>query len=189
VRKGQVIGTLGHSTNTREGLPAERAHLHFEINFMLNPNFRIWYPKHDPKAPPFGNFNGLNLIGLDPAAFYRAYAANRSLNFADYLARQTVAFTVLVGARALPWFAMHPEQVRPADGAPTSYEIGVTAWGLPVTVWPRTEAWRCRLPCLNRVNEAELARGNCRDLVKQTGRGWQLTTDGREWVEILTYGP
>ena len=189
VQKSQVIGTLGHSTNTREGIPTERAHLHFEINFMLNPNFRIWYPKHDPKAPPFGNFNGLNLIGLDPAAFLRAYAADRRLDFAEYLARQPIAFTVLVGVRPLPWLSMHPEQFRPADGAATSYEIGVTAWGLPVIVWPRMEAWRCRLPCLHRVDKAELARGNCRDLVKQTGRGWQLAPEGHEWVEILTYVP
>ena len=189
VQKGQIIGTLGHSTNTREGIAAERAHLHFEINFMLNPNFRIWYPKHDPKAPPFGNFNGLNLIGLDPAAFLRANAVDRKLDFAGYLARQPVAFTVLVGARPLPWLIMHPEQVRPAEGATTSYEIGVTVWGLPVVVWPRTEAIRCRLPCLNRVNELELGRGNCRDLVKHTGRGWQLAQDGREWIEILTYAP
>ena len=27
------------------------------------------------------------------------------------------------------------------------------------------------------------------DSVKQTRRGWQLTPDGHEWVEILTYGP
>ena len=35
VRKAQVIATLGHSTNTRERIPADRAHLHFEINLLL----------------------------------------------------------------------------------------------------------------------------------------------------------
>jgi len=198
VQKGQVIGILGHSTNTREGIPSERAHLHFEINFMLNPNFRIWYPKRDPKAPPFGNFNGLNLAGLDPAAFLRAYAADRKLNFADYLAHQPIGFTVLVGARPLPWLSLHPEQVRAAAGAPVAYEIGATAWGVPVAVWPRADseitASQLRtlqrgLPVLCRVNEAELERGSCRQMAKRTGRGWQLAPDGREWVELLTYMP
>ena len=101
VKKGQVIGVLGHSANTREGIPRDRAHLHFEINFLLNSNFYLWYPKHDPDAPPFGNFNGKNLIGLDPAAFLRAYAANRNLNFAQYISQQPVAFTALVSARPL----------------------------------------------------------------------------------------
>jgi len=198
VRKGQVIGILGHSTNTREGIPADRAHLHFEINFMLNPNFRIWYPKRDPKAPPFGNFNGLNLAGLDPAAFLRAYAADRKLNFADYLSRQPIGFTVLVGARPFPWLTLHPEQVRAATSTPVAYEVGATAWGVPVVVWPRSgseiTASQLRtlqrgLPVLHRVNEVELERGSCREMAKRTGRGWQLAQEGHEWVEMLTYVP
>src|ERR1017187_3668389 len=38
VKKGQIIDTMGHSTNTREGIARDRAHLHFEINFLLNPD-------------------------------------------------------------------------------------------------------------------------------------------------------
>ena len=189
VQKGQVIGILGHSTNTREGISTERAHLHFEINFMLNPSFHIWYAKRDPKAPPFGNFNGLNLIGLDPAAVLRAFAADRKLNFAEYLARQPIAFTVLVGPNPPPWLTIHPEQIQASQGTPTSFEIGLTAWGLPVTVWPRSEVSRRPMPCLNRVNEAELERWGCRELVKRSRDGWRLTQEGRDWVELLTYTP
>jgi murein DD-endopeptidase MepM/ murein hydrolase activator NlpD len=189
VKKEQVIATLGHSTNTREGISRDRAHLHFEIDLMLNPNFRIWYPKRDPKAPPFGNFNGQNLFGLDPAAFFRAYAANSKLNFAEYVARQPVAFTVLVGARPFPWLKTHPEQMQPATGVPVGYEIGVTAWGLPVTVQPVGAIESRRVPAVGRVNEAELARNNCRGLVRRGKRGWELGERGREWVELLTYNP
>lgn len=198
VSRQQVIGTLGHSTNTREGISAERAHLHFEINFMLNPAFRVWYPRRDPKAPPFGNFNGKNLIGLDPAAWYRAYAADRQLNFAEYVARQPIGFTVLVRARPFPWLAMHPEQVRPGTDPPVAYELAATAWGLPVAVWPRTRAeiseaqWRAlqRGPAaLHRVNESELARAGCRKLLERAGKGWRLAAEGREWAELLTYAP
>ena len=200
VKKAQVIGTLGHSTNTRERISRDRAHLHFEVNFLLNPNFHIWYPKHDPKAPPFGNFNGQNLIGLDPAAFLRAYAADRNLNFARYVAMQTVAFTALVGARPLPWLTLHPEQVQPTSGIPVAYEIGMTAWGLPVVVWPRTTAeisepqhrvLQRGLPVLHRVNEAELARVSCPGLVARSARGsgWVLSARGREYFEMLTYTP
>jgi hypothetical protein len=200
VRKGQVIGTLGHSSNTREGISRDRAHLHFEVNFLLNPNFYIWYPKHDPKAPPFGNYNGQNLIGIDPAAFLRAYAVDRGLNFAEYVSKQPVAFTVLVGARPLPWLELHPEQVQPATGTPIAYEIGMTAWGMPVAAWPRTagelgEPQRHLLergqPVVQRVNESELARWTCNDLLKRRprGSGWMLTTHGHEYFEMLTYTP
>ena len=200
VKKAQVIATLGHSTNTREGISRDRAHLHFEIDLLLNPNFRVWYPKHDPKAPPFGNFNGQNLIGLDPAAFLRAYAADRKLNFAAYVAKQSIAFTVLVGARPFPWLTMHPEQVQPATkGAPLAYEIGMTFWGMPLVVWPRTageisEAQRRTLqrglPSVFQVNETELARGTCQDLLKRNSRGnWLLSERGRERIDLLTYPP
>jgi hypothetical protein len=200
VKKMQVIGTMGHSTNTRERISRDRAHLHFEVNFLLNPSFHIWYPKHDPKAPPFGNFNGQNLIGLDPAAFLRAYAADRKLNFAAYVAAQPVAFTVLVGARPLPWLTLHPEQVQPANAIPVAYEIGITSWGLPIIAWPRgaseiTELQRRGLqrgaPVLQRVNEPELARGACPGLVTRSPRGnrWMVSSKGREYFEILTYAP
>jgi len=189
VSKDQRLGTLGHSTNTREGIPSERAHLHFEVDFLLNNHFHIWYPKREPKAPPFGNFNGLNLYGLDPAALLLAAGANPKLNFAEYVAQQPVAFTVLIPAKPFPWLKLHPEQIQAAPQGPiVAYEIGVTAWGLPVAIWPRSET-RSRLPVVARVNEAELARNGCRNLVQRARNGWILSDHGREWLQILTYTP
>ncbi|MCG3146649.1 MAG: hypothetical protein PCFJNLEI_00083 [Verrucomicrobiae bacterium] len=196
VQKGQVLGRVGRSTNTKEGITPDRAHLHFEINLMLNPNFRAWYAKRDPKAPPFGNFNGRNLVGLDPAAFLRAYAANRKLNFAEYVARQPVAFTVLVGARPLRWVERHPEQLRGNQAAPVAYEVAVTGWGMPVAVWPRSAeeigaAAQRQLqrgqPVLQRVDGAVAESTACRQLLERAGSGWRLSVSGREWVELLTY--
>ncbi|MEI8063169.1 MAG: M23 family metallopeptidase, partial [Verrucomicrobiota bacterium] len=188
VRKAQVIGTLGHTTNTRERIPTERAHLHFEINLLLNPNFHIWYPKRDPQAPPFGDFNGKNLFGLDAAAVFKEFAVNRKLNFADYVARQRVGFTVLVSARQFPWLRMHPEQVcqpAQANAAPVAYEIAVTPFGLPVTVWARTTVEVTpeqlhRLPVLNRVDEGDMAQSSCHHFLERGRSGWRLSNAGRE---------
>jgi len=196
VRKSQVIGTLGHTSNTRERITTDRAHLHFEIDLLLNPNFYVWYPKHDPQAPPFGNFNGKNLFGIDPAAVFREFASNRKLNFADYVARQHVGFTVLVSARQFPWLQIHPEQIclpAQANAIPVAYEIAVTPFGVPVTVWARTSAEVTpeqlrRLPVLNRVDEAEMAQA-CHHFLERGRAGWHLSTAGREWVTLLTYGP
>jgi murein DD-endopeptidase MepM/ murein hydrolase activator NlpD len=203
VRKCQVIATMGHSTNTREGISQDRAHLHFEVDLLLSPNFHIWYPKREPKAPPFGNYNGLNLFGMDPAALFRKVIADPKLSFADFVAQQPIAFAVLVGARPFPWLTMHPEQIQSVAGKPgriVAYEVGATSWGLPVSVWPRTAdevtdaqrvALQRGLPVLAHVNETELARGNCCGMVRHRtrGRGWELGDKGREWVEMLTYVP
>ena len=202
VRKGQAIGTLGHSANTREGIPRERAHLHFQVNLLLNPHFDALYRRREPKAPPFGGFNGQNLFGLDPAAFLRAFTTDPNRNFAEYVARQSVAFSVLVGARPFPWLTLHPEQIQPTVAARTSsvvaYEVGATAWGMPVAVWPRganeiSDAQRRLLqrgqPVLARINEPELASFGCRRLLDRNRHGWQLTDKGRSWTELLVYSP
>jgi len=204
VSKCQVIATMGHSSNTREGISQDRAHLHFEVDLLLSPNFRVWYPKREPKAPPFGNYNGLNMFGINSAALFRAATANPKFNFADFVAQQPIAFTVLVGARPFPWLTMHHEQVQLVAGKPgrvVAYEVGATSWGLPVSVSPRTteeitDAQRSVLqrgqPVLVRVNEASLAgSGNCYGMVRRStrGHGWEFGDKGREWVELLTYVP
>jgi murein DD-endopeptidase MepM/ murein hydrolase activator NlpD len=210
VVRGQRIGTLGRSTNTREGISRDRAHLHFEINFMLNPQFRVWYPKRDPKAPPFGNFNGQNFVGIDPVPVFRGRADDPNFSFRDHLARQPIAFTALVGARPFPWLTTHRHQVQPfseaaraaarAGEAPVAvaYEIGFTGWGLPVAIWPRTETeitglqrrtMQRGLPLLHMVSASEIGRNGCRGLVGQAGRQWEFTARGRAWMDLLTYSP
>jgi hypothetical protein len=119
----------------------------------------------------------------------RACTNNPKLSFADYVAQLPVAFTVLVSARQVPWLALHPEQVHGGPASATAYEIGATAWGLPVAVWPRENSGNSRLPALNRVNEAELERYGCRGLLRRGSRGWRLTDAGREWLELLTFLP
>ncbi len=190
VQKGQPIAVMGRSSNTRERISRERAHLHFEICFLLNPDFDRWYRKRDPKAPPFGAFNGQNFVGLDPAVLLREAATNPKMNFAEYIARQPVGFTVLVPAGSLRWAELHPEQIRGGLTTNTvAYEVGVTVWGLPVALWPRTaeQVAGRNLPVLNLVNEAELMQGNCRRLVERAGAGWRLSARGRDWLELLTY--
>lgn len=201
IRKGQRIGTLGHSTNTREGIPRERAHVHFEVNFLLNAHFDSWYRKREPKAPPFGSYNGQNLFGLDPSALVRAAHSNSKLNFAEYVARQPVAFTVLVSTKPFSWLELHPEQIQRSanpDAKISAYEIGVTAWGTPLAVWPRaaSELTASQLrflqrgqPVLARINEATLGQNGCRELVQQGKRGLELSEHGREWCTLLTYTP
>jgi len=200
VRKGQAIATMGRSANTREGIPPERAHLHFEVNFLINTGFAVWNRKRQPDAPPFGNYNGQNFIGLDPAAFLRDFSANPKQNFAAYIARQPVAFTVLVSARPFPWLTLHPEQIQRTapDAVPVGYEIGATAWGLPVAVWPRTandltdsqRQWLQRgAPLISRINQPELAKHPNQSLITRNRNTWQLTPKGHDWLSLLTCGP
>ena len=112
------------------------------------------------------------------------------LNFAAYLAAQPVAFTVLVRADRLPLARLYPELVI-GSGPAAAYEVGATAAGLPVRIWARSAAQVAgkRLPALNTVDAAVVAGANCRGVLEHRGRGWQLGTAGRDWLELLTFMP
>src|SRR6185436_11841915 len=48
VRSGQTIATMGRTSNTREGISKDRAHVHFELNFLINEQFVTWFKKSSP---------------------------------------------------------------------------------------------------------------------------------------------
>jgi murein DD-endopeptidase MepM/ murein hydrolase activator NlpD len=162
VQKGQKIGTLGRSGTQR--ISRDRAHLHLEICLMYSPHFQIWYPRREPKAPPFGNFNGRNLAGLDPVALFRAAKSDPKLNFREYLARIPIAFSVTA-----------------ANGMEYSFDC----YGVPLKIAPATE----KIGTI-RVNETLISSCDCRIFVRKSPRGhWQLTENGRELVEMMTFAP
>src|SRR3954468_1128512 len=67
VKAGEVIATMGHTSNTRERISLERAHVHFEIDLFVSDKFAAWYKKEHPKDPDdHGIWNGMNLVGIDP---------------------------------------------------------------------------------------------------------------------------
>ena len=76
VKAGETIATMGRSTNTREGISKDRAHVHFELNLFYNERFEVWYKKTFPnQRNDHGIWNGQNLVGLDPWAILREQQA------------------------------------------------------------------------------------------------------------------
>src|SRR5256886_3612821 len=61
VKRGQAIAVMGY---TGAGLDRARAHLHLELNVMVNHNFEAWYASQFKKEPNRnGIYNGINLDG------------------------------------------------------------------------------------------------------------------------------
>jgi murein DD-endopeptidase MepM/ murein hydrolase activator NlpD len=66
VKAGEVIATMGRTSNA-EVITKERAHVHFELNVLLNDNFAGWFKKNSTgERNDHGEWNGQNLNGLDP---------------------------------------------------------------------------------------------------------------------------
>ncbi len=104
VSRGQVIGTMGHSSGGYM-IPKERAHLHFEIDLMVTREFQAWYDRQKfGSRNDHGLWNGMNLMGIDPLAFFDEWRAKRVNGFQDYFTRMETAVRVRIAASRTPDF-------------------------------------------------------------------------------------
>jgi len=195
VKAGAVIALMGRTTNTREGISRERAHVHFELNLLVNDRFPEWYKLASPgQRNDHGRWNGQNLLGLDPRLVLLGQnrdAAGFSLT--NFLRDQTELCRVMVRKTSFPWLTRHPSLVEqnPAVGkeAVAGYEISLNFNGVPFRLIPRTASeikGRDRFQLLH-VNEAEYTSHPCRRLVVKRGGKWTLGRNGTQLLELLTY--
>jgi hypothetical protein len=135
---GEIIGTLGHSGT--EKIPLERAHLHFEIGLRLSNDFQFYYDTQKlPGKNEHGNYNGFNLIGSDPQAFFEKVRAGKFKNFADYFKSIPTAFTLRVTTSRVPDFAVrYPALLTKSvdlQGV-AGWDIAFTWYGMPKELTP-----------------------------------------------------
>lgn len=140
VGAGEVLGTMGRSAGGYT-IPRSRAHLHFEIGLRLSDSFQTWFDRRDfGSKNHHGNWNGMNLVEIDPLEFFRAARSGKIESMADYLKRLPVAARVRVYTEETPAFVRdYPELLtRPVDGGEiVGWDIGFTRFGVPRTWTPR----------------------------------------------------
>jgi hypothetical protein len=134
VPAGTSLGIMGRSDNTR-GFPKERAHLHFEVGLRLSSDFNAWYARQGyPEPNHHGNWNGYNLLGLDPLPFLRTgLSLGRPPSLATMLRNEPTAVAVFISTNQTPRFIRENTalltQRLPARIA--GWRIGFTWYGLP----------------------------------------------------------
>lgn len=193
VKGGDVIATMGHTSNTREGISKDRAHVHFEINLLVNEHFSAWFKKHSPnERNDHGNWNGQNMLGLDPQLVFLSENQGK-FNLANFIRTQTELCRVVVRKTDFPWLKRYPSLVRANPVASkegiAGYELALNYNGIPFEVIPRAASElksKTKYQLLS-VNEAEYKKNPCRRLVIQKGARWQLTNRGGDLLDLLTY--
>lgn len=195
VRAGEVIGVMGRTANTAGGISQDRAHLHFEITFLLNERFLAWHDKFLPgQRNDHGVWNGRNLAAIDPVqVFFGQRLQGRQFSFLDFMRQRTELCRVLVRETNFPWqYRNRPlvkRNVRADREGFAGYEIALDYNGVPFRLIPRAGseiAGKERIQLLS-VNEEEHARHPCRKLVVKKGDRWELTEKGRLLVELMVY--
>ena len=195
VKAGEVIGTMGRTANTRQGISKDRAHLHFELNLLLNDRFAAWHKKNAlTERNDHGDWNGHNLVGIDPRAVLLAQRTQGArFNLASFLRTQPELCRVFVRSTGFPYLKRSPALItgnpRAEKEGLVGYEVALNFNGLPFQLIPRAASEikaTTRMQLLS-VNEAEKARNPCGRFVTQRNGRWELTHTGTQRMELLIF--
>jgi murein DD-endopeptidase MepM/ murein hydrolase activator NlpD len=191
VKAGEVIATMGRTSNTSETINKERAHCHFELNLFVSENFGAWYRKNNPgERNDHGIWNGQNLNGLDPREILLA-ERNGGFSLLNFLRSQTELCRVLVRSTSFPYLRRYAPLVlknpRADQAGVAGYEVALNYNGVAFALLPRAASeikGTGRFQLLS-VNESEYHAHPCRRLVVEHGGHWQLTDRGVRELELL----
>lgn len=190
VNRGQPIATMGH---TGTGLNQARAHLHLELNLMINRKFDGWYnatvtPK--PKSEPnrHGIYNGINLDGLDIARLYLALQKNPGLSIPEFVAGEEVFYKAALPRsasfelpKAYPWMLAS----EPGPNA-KSWIVSFTRSSLPIKIEPSDK--EIGQPQITYIKESPIDYSLLiqRQISGRHGKA-HLTESGQRLMQLLIY--
>ena len=182
VSAGTQLGVLGY---TGVGINKTRAHLHFEVDLMLSDDFEGWHRKYYNSASGHGNYNGLNLSGMNGIDLIAQYKKGQIKSIAQYLKRQKPYYAVTVPAQqAMKLQARYPWLWLGPQGSYPSSEISFTSSGLPIQIKPSqravTKATLTGLrPFLGRHEDRTIKR------ISGSDRKGEITERGKRYLALL----
>jgi murein DD-endopeptidase MepM/ murein hydrolase activator NlpD len=194
VRAGEKIAVMGRTSNTRERISKERAHVHFELNLFYSDHFNSWYKRHFPgERNDHGLFNGENLVGIDSRLIFLAEREEGArFDLLRWIQHRPELCRVLVRQTDFPWLRRYPMLVKQSalglGERVAGYEIALDFNGLPFELIPRAAGsfkGAAKYQLLS-VNEAEYTKNPCRRLVTRQGSRWQLANNGLSLLDLLT---
>jgi murein DD-endopeptidase MepM/ murein hydrolase activator NlpD len=98
VKAGEVVATMGRTSNTQQAISKDRAHVHFEFDLVVNEKFPEWYRKTFPtQRNDHGGWNGQNLIGAAPSSAWSSSSVIRPNS-----AESGCAMTISPGPGVIP---------------------------------------------------------------------------------------
>jgi murein DD-endopeptidase MepM/ murein hydrolase activator NlpD len=185
VAPGAPIAVMGY---TGSGLDRTRAHVHLELNMIIQSRFSKWHDQSFNTPNYHGAFNGLNLTGIDIAGLYAAHARNPKITIPQFLASTEPYFKVTVPRNGsieamdnYPWLARNMGLAR---GRP-SWEIQFDSAGVPLAVSPSKTS--VAAPTVSWVRTSNVShRYNTRGLLSGSGRTATLSGEGLGYIRLIT---
>ncbi len=195
VKSGEQLGILGRTSNTRQAISKDRAHLHFEVNLLLSDRFEAWHRKTMAGTRnDHGLWNGQNMAGLDPWQLFLAqkkegsrFSLRRFIQSQPELCRVVVREKDFTFARR--YAALIDRNAKAEKEGVAGYEIALTCHGAPIRLIPRAESElksKARVSVLG-VNPPVFGSCACSKLVTKAGSSWALTAKGERLVGLLAH--
>lgn len=195
VKAGEKIAIMGRTANTHEGISKERAHVHFELDLMVNDRFAEWHKKTFPEQRnDHGNWNGQNLNAIDSRLILlQQQMKGGNFSLVQYLKSETELCRVFVRSVNFPWLKRYRplvtrNPVAEKEGV-AGYEIALDFNGVAFELTPRAASeikGKGKFILLS-VNEAEEKKNPARRMVVKKGNHWELSNHGLNLLEMLTY--
>lgn len=183
VNPGSVLGRMGY---TGAGLNRTRAHVHLEIALLMSEHYEGWHKANFGSPNYHGNFNGMNLAGVDVAAFFLEHRANPDLKFSEFILSRPVQFKVTVPAgEAEPEFLVrHPWMKRGDVPGAVSWEIGFAATGHAVSFTPSIRP--ISQAAVSHIRPSEIPqRWLTRGLLTGEGNQASLSSGGKQLLALV----
>jgi murein DD-endopeptidase MepM/ murein hydrolase activator NlpD len=195
VKAGEQVAVMGRTANTHEGISKDRAHVHFELNLLVNDRFASWFKKASPgQRDDHGEWNGQNLLGIDPRLILLGqHEQGAKFSLLGFLHDQTELCRVFMRKTDFPWLKRYAALVRSNPRAQkegiSGYELALNFNGVAFELIPRAASevkGKAKFMLLS-VNDAEYQKSPGRRLVTKKGNHWELANHGLELLELLTY--
>lgn len=183
VKMGSVLGRMGY---TGVGLNRTRAHVHLELGLLQSMAYEGWHKQNFGSANYHGNYNGMNIAGVDVAAFFLEHQKNPDLLFSEFLQSRPIQFKVAVpaGAREPEFLSRYPWMRRPGPENPSSWEIGFAGTGHAISFTPSARV--VEEPVVTHLRPAEISqRWLTRGLLQGEGNKVSLSAGGKSMLALV----
>ena len=183
VAQGDSIAVMGH---TGEGIDRERAHVHLELNLLLNSDFERWSKKYFREdGNRHGNFNGQNLDGLDIGRLYLELVKNPQETIPEFFRKEAAWYRVLVPASPRMDLLQRYPWLSGGQAAAQAWEISFNQAGIPLRFEARTET--VARPVLTWVKASPYPYApQTRGYIEGSGSNYRLSKDGERYLDLIS---
>jgi murein DD-endopeptidase MepM/ murein hydrolase activator NlpD len=182
VSQGSPIAVMGH---TGEGIDRERAHVHLELNLLLNSHFSEWFQGHRAAdIDRHGIYNGINLAGIDIGRFYLELQKNPALTVAAFVQEGEPWYRVLVPTSPRMDLTDRYSWLLEGETDAPSCEVSFDGTGLPLKV--RGSSEHVTQPTVVWVHSSPFPQHLLtKGFIRNHGSDYVLSQEGNQYISLV----